>query len=188
MLARPRVPWSAAYSAFSILSVAFILTNCLFADEPIVVQIDFSQSTGFFRPLHGINKGPLVAGGLLDLSEFHRAIAVPFTRLHDCHWPNPDVVDIHAVFPDWRADPEKADSYDFARTDEYLAAIRQTGAHVIYRLGESIEHTKTKRYVHPPSDPAKWAAICLGIIRHYNDGWAHGFRDGIRCWEIWNEP
>ena len=25
--------------------------------------------------------------------------AFPLARLHDSHWPNPDVVDVHAVFP-----------------------------------------------------------------------------------------
>ena len=29
---------------------------------------------------------------------------------------------------------------------------------------------------------------CAGIVRHYNEGWAGGFRYGIRYWEIWNEP
>ena len=42
--------------------------------------------------------------------------------------------------------------------------------------------------MHPPADAAKWAAICVGIIRHYNEGWANGFHHGIRYWEIWNEP
>jgi xylan 1,4-beta-xylosidase len=59
---------------------------------------------------------------------------------------------------------------------------------VVYRLGESIEHTKRKYYVNPPKDLEKWTAACLGIIRHYNEGWANGFRHGIRYWEIWNEP
>jgi hypothetical protein len=45
-----------------------------------------------------------------------------------------------------------------------------------------------KRFVHPPKDYEKWAAICLGIIRHYNEGWANGARHNIRYWEIWNEP
>jgi hypothetical protein len=45
-----------------------------------------------------------------------------------------------------------------------------------------------KRHVHPPRDPARWAAACAGIVRHYNEGWAGGFRYGIRHWEIWNEP
>ena len=152
------------------------------------LEIDFAQTKGTFRPLHGINKGPLVGGGLIDLTAQHRALGIPFTRLHDCHWPNPDVVDIHAVFPNFDADPALPASYDFTLTDEYLAAIRASGAQIVFRLGESIEHTKTKRFVHPPRDFAKWTQICLGIIRHYNEGWANGFRHDIRYWEIWNEP
>lgn len=152
------------------------------------LEIDFAQTNGTIRPLHGINKGPLVGGGLIDLTAQHRALGIPFVRLHDCHWPNPDVVDIHTVFPNFDVDPALPASYDFAPTDEYLAAIRASGAQIVFRLGESIEHTKTKRFVHPPRDFAKWTQICLGIIRHYNEGWANGFRHDIRYWEIWNEP
>ena len=172
----------------ALLCVVPALALSLRAGEPLLLQADFSRTAGVFRPLHGINKGPLTSGGTVDLTALHRALGVPFNRLHDCHWPNPDVVDIHVVFPDPRADPARAESYDFTLTDEYVAGVLQTGAQIVFRLGESIEHTKTKRFVHPPKDPEQWAAVCLGIIRHYNDGWARGFRHGIRYWEIWNEP
>ena len=171
--------------AFLILMVAMRVAA---AQLPVELQVVFSRTNGMVRALHGINKGPLATGGLVDVTAALRAVGVPFARLHDCHWPNPDVVDIHAVFPDFRADPAQAASYDFALTDEYLAATRQTGAQIIYRLGESIEHTLKKRFVHPPRDPAKWAEICLGLIRHFNEGWANGTSHGIRYWEIWNEP
>lgn len=167
--------------------IVLLLFGYVFADGA-VLRVDFARTNGVIRPLHGVNKGPLVGGGLIDLTEQHRVLAIPFTRLHDCHWPNPDVVDIHAVFPNFSADPAVPESYDFGLTDEYLAAIRATGAQIVFRLGESIEHTKTKRFVHPPKDFEKWAAICLGIVRHYNEGWAGGFRHDIRYWEIWNEP
>ena len=149
---------------------------------------DFAVPAGRIRPLHGVNKGPLAPGSLIDLTREHQELGIPFTRLHDCGWPNPYVVDHHAVFPNPDADPALPDSYDFRLTDEYLSAVRKTGAEPIYRLGESIEHTTVKRFVHPPKDPAKWAAICIGIIRHYNEGWTNGFQHGIRYWEIWNEP
>ena len=29
--------------------------------------------------------------------------------------------------------------------------------------------------------------VCEHIIRHYNEGWANGYRYNIRYWEIWNE-
>ena len=157
------------------------------ADEAVLTA-DFAVPTGSIRPLHGINKGPLSPGGLFDVIKEQKELGVPFTRLHDCGWPNPYVVDHHAVFPNPDADPALPESYDFRLTDEYIAAVRQTGSEPIYRLGESIEHTSVKRFVHPPASPEKWAAICLGIIRHYNEGWAHGFRYKIRYWEIWNEP
>ena len=153
----------------SLASIAFVIG--IAGDlAAAIFEVDFAKTNGTFRPLHGINKGPLVGGGLIDLTAQHRALGIPFTRLHDCHWPNPDVVDIHVLFPNFNADPEKPESYDFTLTDEYLAAIRATGAQIVFRLGESIEHTKTKRFVHPPKDFEKWTAICLGIIRHYNEG------------------
>jgi xylan 1,4-beta-xylosidase len=152
------------------------------------LRADFSAVSGTIRPLHGINKGPLVPGGIFDVIAEQRALGIPFARLHDCGWPNPYVVDHHAVFPDPNADPSLPESYDFRLTDEYIEAVRKTGAEPIYRLGESIEHTSVKRYVHPPADMEKWSAICIGIIRHYNEGWANGFHHNIRYWEIWNEP
>ena len=155
---------------------------------PVVVRVDFGQTNGLIRPLHGINKGPLGAGGLIDLTEQHKRLRVPVARLHDCHWPNPDVVDIHAVFPRPDADPQQPKSYDFRLTDEYIEAIVKSGAKTVYRLGESIEHTAQKRFVHPPKSVEQWAQICAGIIRHYNEGWGDGFRYGIEYWEIWNEP
>jgi xylan 1,4-beta-xylosidase len=171
-------------------NLLILLVGTLAADAQSATELraDFSRSAGVVRPLHGINKGPLAAGGMVDVTASLRALGIPSVRLHDCHWPNPDVVDIHAIFPDFGADPGQAASYDFALTDEYLAAVRETGAQIIYRLGESIEHTSKRRFVHPPNDPAKWAGVCLGIIRHYNDGWANGYHHGIRYWEIWNEP
>ncbi|HYG73914.1 MAG TPA: hypothetical protein VEK08_02780 [Planctomycetota bacterium] len=166
----------------------WVLASAVLAAETAEFTVDCSKTAGAIRPLHGGNCGPLQYGDLVDLSAYHREIRIPFTRLHDCHWPTPDVVDIHTIFPNFEADPEKPESYDFRRTDEYIQSVLGTGSKIVYRLGESIEHTQKKYHVHPPKDAAKWAAICCGIIRHYNEGWANGFRHGIQYWEIWNEP
>jgi hypothetical protein len=168
-----------------------LATICLLPILPSTaaeLRVDFSTTNGVIRPLHGGNNGPLGYGEIVDLTVFHRELAIPFTRLHDSAWPYPDIVDIHAVFPDFRADPARPESYRFGPTDDYLRAITNSGSRIVYRLGESIEHAKRKRYVHPPSDPEKWARICEGIIRHCNEGWADGHRMNIRHWEIWNEP
>jgi xylan 1,4-beta-xylosidase len=160
----------------------------LTASSAAELTVDFSQTKGVIRPLHGVNLGPLCYRGLVDLSAYHRELGVPLTRLHDVVWVNYDAVDISTIFRDFRNDPAGPDNYDFAATDDYIAAVVQTGAAVVYRLGESIEHTPRKYRVHPPKDFRKWAEICCGIIRHYNEGWAAGFHYNIRYWEIWNEP
>jgi hypothetical protein len=152
------------------------------------LRVDFARPLGKFRPLQGVNGGPVNQGGTVDLSASWKELQIPMTRLHDCEWPSGRVVDMHSVFPDLKADPRDAASYRFAETDDYLAAIVKINARIVYRLGESIEHTPRKHHVHPPRDYDAWARACLGVIRHYNEGWADGFQHDIRYWEIWNEP
>jgi xylan 1,4-beta-xylosidase len=152
------------------------------------LTLDFSRTHGLIRPLHGVNLGPLCYRGMVDLSDYHRALDLPLTRIHDVVWVNYDAVDISSIFRDFRNDPALADSYAFDATDDYIAAIVAAGSPILYRLGESIEHTPRKYRVHPPPDPTRWAEICCAIIRHYNEGWADGFHHNIRYWEIWNEP
>ena len=177
--------WRAAATGLAWWIFAF----CAFGQsQKIEIKVDVSSVVGQIRALHGVNGGPLHSGDTLDLSDAHRQLQVPLTRLHDCHWPNADVVDIHVLFPDPDADPELPESYNFSRTDDYVQSILNTGSQIVFRLGESIEHSRRKYHVHPPADADKWAAICLGIVRHYNDEWANGFRHDIRYWEIWNEP
>jgi hypothetical protein len=172
----------------SVLSIAYLLVGLLHVVPAAELRIDVGREAGKIRPLHGVNSGPLCCGETLDLSDFFRQMAPPLVRLHDCNWPNGDVVDVHAVFPDFRADATRPESYRFDRSDDYLRPIFAAGSNVVYRLGESIEHSKKKYHVHPPADPQQWAAICTGIISHYNERWANGFQYNIRYWEIWNEP
>src|SRR5829696_8723847 len=115
-----------------VLCATWFLASCATGAE---VVVDCSKPLGEFRALHGVNGGPLDRGGLIDLSAYHRELGIPLTRLHDTHWPNPDVVDLHVVFPHPRADPEKAGSYDFTRTDHYVQAIVAGGSKIVYRLG-----------------------------------------------------
>lgn len=152
------------------------------------IQIYADREIGAIKPLHGVNNGPVCYGSLLDVSHYYKRAGIPLVRLHDPNWPNAREVDIYTVFPDFGKDPSEPSSYDFATTDEYIRTVAETGARIVYRLGVSIEHTKEKYYVGPPEDFAKWAQICIGIIRHYNQGWANGFRYNIEYWEIWNEP
>jgi hypothetical protein len=154
--------------------------------QSIVVNLD--TKTGVIKPLHGVNNGPLHMRGFWDLSDFYRALGIPHVRLHDQDFPNSRVVDIPQVFPNPDADPERPESYDFERTDLQVQAVVDAGARIVWRLGANIEHTAKKYHAHPPRDYDRWARACIGVIRHYNQGWANGFHHGIRYWEIWNEP
>ncbi|QEH37425.1 Beta-xylosidase [Aquisphaera giovannonii] len=177
---------AARYSPW--LALAALTLGTANGAEPVRLVVDASRVERPFRAIHGVNNGPIDVGGTVDLSGGYRELGIPSVRLHDTHWPTPDVVDMHVVFPDATADPSRPQAYDFAATDEYLKAVRATGARVVYRLGESIEHHPRKVHVHPPADPERWAAACLGVIRHVNDGWAGGTHLAIDDWEIWNEP
>lgn len=150
--------------------------------------VDFSKPVGKVRPLNGVNNGPFVDGAhTADMHARHREAAFPSVRLHDCHWPNPNVVDIPSLFPLFHADADDPKNYIFGPTDAYLAPIAERGDEIVYRLGVSIEH-KTRFHTQPPADFEKWAKICVNVIKHYNDGWAGGKQYGIKYFEIWNEP
>ncbi len=152
-------------------------------------QIDFSRPAGAVKPLHGINNSPVTFGDALP--ELREA-GIPFVRLHDSagQFGGTYFVDVPNVFPDFEADPEDPASYDFAFTDAYLKGLTASGMKIFYRLGVTIENNfRIKAYrIDPPRDFERWARICAGIVRHYNEGWANGFHYGIAYWEIWNEP
>jgi hypothetical protein len=151
------------------------------------VTVDFSKPSGRIKPLHGVCNGPYAYGENAKLEGYHTEAGFPWTRLHDVHWPYSDAVDVSTIFPIFDADVDDPNNYTFAKTDDYLAAIIKNRSQIVYRLGESIEPW-TRYHNHPPKNYQKWAKVCVNIIRHYNEGWAKGFRHNIRYWEIWNEP
>ena len=156
------------------------------------ITVDYDKIIGKIKPMHCGNGGPACGGRKLPFNftnEF-RYMGIPYTRLHDIESPygQNQFVDIHCIFPDFDADENDPDSYNFEPTDNYLKAIINAGGKVFYRLGESIDHYPKQLYVHLPKSCEKWARICEHIIMHYNEGWADGFEYGIEYWEIWNEP
>ena len=154
------------------------------------ITINFNNEIGNIKPLNGVNAGPKTKVFTYDATELFKEANIPYSRLHDVEYPygSGEFVDIHCVFPNFDADVNNPSSYNFGLTDAYIEAIIDSGAKVIYRLGESIEHALVKRYIYPPKDFKKWAQICEHIILHYNEGWANGHYWGIEYWEIWNEP
>ena len=156
--------------------------------DAIKVSIDVSKVTGEIRPLNGGNLGPVCHRMMLDMTEEFLKLDIPVIRTHDVPWFSMPAVDVHTIFTNFDLDPSDPGNYNFRQTDDYIASLVETGAEIVYRLGESIEHSENKYNVNPPSDYEKWAEICTNIIRHYNEGWADGFEYNIKYWEIWNEP
>lgn len=156
------------------------------------ISVDFQRLSGPVKPMHGINNAPLLIDEDDHLFPWLKRAGIPYARLHDtggCYGGG-KFVNIHNIFPDADADPTLPSSYDFAFTDWLLTRLKRQGVEPFYRLGASIEnsHRIRARYIDPPRDPEKWAQICEGIVRHYNEGWADGYQMGITYWEIWNEP
>ncbi len=163
--------------------------------ESANINIKFSEITGKIKPMHSVNNGPIGqrahASGSSN-SKYYTEAAIPYARNHDANfwtcYGAPHTVDIIAIFPDFNADENDPDSYDFHLTDEYNQRITEAGTNIFYRLGNRIEHESKKYGANPPKDFHKFARICEHIIRHMNYGWANGTHCGIEYWEIWNEP
>lgn len=160
------------------------------------LHFDLHQPLGGFKVLNATNGGPWHRRHAADQwrSNFadYKAARIPYSRNHDSNlsstiYGGPFAHDITAIFPDFDADVDDPQSYDFACTDESVLVTLEAGTETFFRLGQSIEHQIKKHDTLPPADFEKWAKICEHIIRHYNEGWADGLHLNIQYWEIWNE-
>ena len=154
------------------------------------IRVDFEKRNGRIKPLHCINGGPRSGGyGLpFDFSDEFVRMGIPLVRTSGSagEYGLNQFINIHCIFPDFDADENLEESYNFLPTDLYLDSIRSTGAEIFYRLGESAEPYSYKIYARAPKDFEKWARICEHVIMHYNEGWANGFKFGIKFFEIWS--
>ena len=154
------------------------------------IRIDFNKKNGRIKPLNCINGGPRSGGYNLpfDFSDEFVEMGVPLVRTCGSagEYGLNQYINIHCIFPDFEADETLEESYNFLPTDLYLASIRNTGAGIFFRLGEGREPYSRKLYARTPKDMRKWASICEHIVMHYNEGWANGFKLGIKYWEIWS--
>lgn len=149
------------------------------------VVVNPIEELGPVRRMNAVNNRTRSTGIMV------KGLEIPFSRTHDAAHANyamRRVIDIDGIFPDFSADPDDPANYEFPPTDQFLKEMRASGMQPFFRLGQSIEHQKYKKYgIFPPADYDKWAVICEHVIRHYNEKWADGFEWDIRYWEIWNE-
>jgi len=153
-----------------------------------VVTVDAQAVIGKIRSLQGAHWDPGAASGAL--SRNYVAMGVDMIRTHDAGGINgTGAGDIDGpgrsrIFPSWSADPAAEASYNFGPTDALLKNIVDAKAEVYFRVGRSnISGGNT-----PPPDFDKYGEVVKHVVMHYNQGWANGFKYGIRYWEIWNEP
>ena len=150
------------------------------------------------RELHGAGYSPTFAdrASMTDWTgDDIRELNFAATRTHDwsLHAAGFPVCDTHFLFPLFSADATDPASYRFGPTDAILNLTR-TNLHqkILFRLGTSIEHSAVGHRYNSlvPADFDQYAALCVGVIKHYTQGWANGFNwgDDIVYWEIWNEP
>lgn len=155
------------------------------------IKIDYNKIIGKIKPMHAVGQPPFI-GMDFSMCDYLKDAAVPYSRLHDVggSYGRNMFVDIPNIFRDFSLDTEDPENYDFAFTDELIKALVQRGIEPFFRLGVTIENYSSIKAlrIYPPADNLKWARICEGIIRHYTEGWANGFKYKITYWEIWNEP
>ena len=171
------------------------LAAVLLAAGTVDVKVDWNAEKGPVKAVNAVGQPPMI-GGPANFTMMHylKEADVPYSRLHDVGgWLGHGLwVDIPNIFPDFSADVDDAKSYDFEFTDALLKALTANGVEPYFRLGVTIENFAGYGYrprrTMPPTDFAKWARICEHVIRHYNEGWANGFKMNITYWEIWNEP
>ena len=153
-------------------------------------EVDFGTRLGKIKPV-GTVGGPLYRYDLsLDVSEVYRDLRIPVVRVAEVGQPYgyERIVDVHNLFPDFSLDERFPESFNFAPTDRYLTAIKETGAQIFLRLGESRDPYGMKKYINAPTDPDKYARILERIIAHYNTGWGGGYKLGIKYVELWTSP
>jgi len=154
------------------------------------LHVDASKVTGEIRSFQGVNgpPSPLMAG-LPNLVQQYKELRINQVRTHDfmgpteidskfdlanglLTWLIPDSVqradvvkagNASIIFPDWSADPEKPESYNFVPTDSVLAAIHASGAEIYYRVGRSWGAN-----IEPPPDFDKYDSVVKHIAMHYN--------------------
>jgi len=152
------------------------------------VTVDAEAVIGKIRSLQGAHWDPGPASGAI--SRNYVAMGVDQIRTHDAGGINgTGAGDIDGpgrsrLFPSWSADPTDPASYNFGPTDALIKNIVDAKAEVFFRVGRS--NISGGNAV--PPDFKKYGEVVKHVIMHYNQGWANGFKYGIRYFEIWNEP
>ena len=149
------------------------------------VRVNLDAAGGMVKCLHGICNGPL--SQYADVSGLIKKAKVPYIRFDKTESARSGYsVDISKIFPNFDADERDPKNYFFRETDKHILSAVGTGAQIIYRLGESFDFDTPEHKLILPENLDKLTAICVNIIRHYNDYFCGGFALGIKYFEIFS--
>lgn len=205
---------SAARRLAAACALVLLCCHAAIAADRATITVDAARAIGTLKPLRGVNGAPDVTfldpktvdrrASPTDITAAYRAARINLVRTHDSHGaadldpatgplpalrtpfgpaPSTRELDLNVIFPDPKADPSDPRSYSFGPTDKLVDGIKRSGAEVMFRLGRSGMTT-----AEPPTDLDRYGEVIRHVVLHYNQGWAGGRRDGIRYWEVWNEP
>ena len=177
----------------NILIGAFALAGAMVCGAEATATIDFTSTTGRINKwLHCSGYGPRSYPRSLENDDKAlAALHLTAARTHDWALVNRGqrIIDTQYIFPLPHLDPSDPSNYVFEPTDHVLSLSQNIGMKIFYRMGTSIEHTgKWGFNTRNPADHARYAESLAGIVRHYTQGWANGFKWDIANWEIYNEP
>ena len=152
----------------------YLIVTLLLLSVPIHAQVLVKPGEEIrpIKPMNAVNNGPIVARKSQTRSNYEsfKAARIPYARTHDTAlysgYGGHHSVDISAVFPNFDADVDSPESYDFKVTDKFISDVYSVGTKIFFRLGQSIENWAKKYDVWPPKDYKKWARICEHVIMH----------------------
>ena len=97
----------------------------------VTINIDASTAMGQIRSFQGVNGGPALPDSLKIFPEDYLDMGIDLVRNHGGYGST----DIDAIFPNFNADPNDPDNYDFEGADRYVKAMKDIGADIYFRLG-----------------------------------------------------
>ena len=149
------------------------------------IQVDFSKKAGKIKPLFSSPTLPLSSYPCrYDVSREFSEFNVGIVKLR----PSVDLeIGISDIFPDPSLDPRLEASYNFTALDAAATLAKGQGMDIFLSLGERPDMACTSLRTLAPRDIEKWAEICVGILRHLNEGFSGGFKYGVKYVEIWPE-
>ena len=151
----------------------------------IDVDVDFSKKCGKVKPMCALVGGPVFDYPFpINFTCEYKELGAPMVRVAPTSDGGRAYIEVSRIFPDFSLDENFELSYDFSHADRAVLAAVQCGAGVFLSIGEGDDVRQPVCRVLPKERYEKWARVAGKIISHYNEGFASGYKLGIKYVEI----